>query len=58
MKKLKYTAAALAAAQLLALAAPVFPALAGSAAIAGKSHVNPGFSYGSKAEDYVEGQDY
>ena len=57
----KVLAACLAALQLLTLAAPV--SAAGGAtvpdkAVAGKSNVDPGFVYGSKAVDYIAGQDY
>lgn len=58
----KILAACLAAFQLLTLAVPVSAAGDTAAvpdkAVAGKSNADPGFVYGSKATDYVAGQDY
>ncbi len=57
----KALAACLAAVQLLTLAVPLSAAGGSevpSKAVAGKSNVDPGFTYGSKGRDYVTGQDY
>ncbi len=61
MKKRKLLAACLAAVQLVTLSVGTLPAAAETAAdtvFAQKSSENPGFSYGSKAQDWVEGQEY
>ena len=61
MKKRKLLAACLAAVQLVTLSVGTLPAAAETAAdtvLAQKSSENPGFSYGSKAQDWVEGQEY